>query len=138
MTTHTLEWSPLLTLTAANVARVPRQGGIYRLSHHDGSRYLVHYVGRAGDLHARLVAHLPQNESNPCNQDKRRYYACFFRYALVDDERDRQDIEWWLYRHFHAPPCHERAPVHSGRYAKVCVNPDNAQDLVCLDTVPEE
>lgn len=105
-----LEWSALLLYTASNVnMHAPASAGVYRLSFKSEDKVLVFYVGQADDLRERLQGHLSDVEPNVCIQRHLRNYTCYFCFAPVAKQADRDYAERALYDHF-TPECNHVPP----------------------------
>ncbi len=94
--------------------------GVYLIGYSDTATDKRHpvYVGQ-GDVGARLADHYRKNSciKKRVNQSGRIGY---YRYAEVEDEEDRQDIEFGLYQNHGGPKlCNEVEPPGSGRYEEV-------------------
>lgn len=104
-------WSDLLSLSANSVQSAPRKAGIYRLSYQNptDSKYYIYYFGQAIDLNDRLNKHLPTAETNPCCKNYSSKYICAYKYALVDNQTDRDSAEAGINKLFHNT-CVDRVP----------------------------
>jgi len=97
----TLEWSEVFSYTGTNVnVHAPLSAGIYRLSCQKGDKRLVFYVGQAENLDERLRGHLSDGEPNACIRRHLRDYTCYFRFAKVARQADRDCAERALYDHY--------------------------------------
>jgi len=106
----TLNWSDVLLYTQSNVnIHAPLSAGIYRLSCQRGDKRPVFYVGQAENLHERLRNHLSDAELNGCIVRCLRRHTCYFRFASVARQADRDCVERALYDHYN-PECNEVAP----------------------------
>ncbi len=85
------------TLTAVQVASVPKQEGVYELANFSRSTI---YIGRSDDLNRRLQGSL--NTTDPC-----RRRATYFRYELTSqsEQRERELLEEYFQQHERYPPC---------------------------------
>lgn len=106
----TVNWSNVMELNEQNVKLVSDQPGIYRLSHQDGEDRLFHYVGQAINLKNRIMQHLPSAEKNSCCNNILRTADCYFRYAVIENQSDRDAAEAALYLHCGKPKCCDRIP----------------------------
>jgi len=105
-----LEWSEVFALTASNVtAQAPMSAGVYRLSSQRDDEPVVFYVGQAENLYERLRDHVLVEEPNDCIRGNRRDYSCYFRFAIVERQSDRDCAERSLYDHFQ-PECNLEIP----------------------------
>lgn len=133
--TFNITWSELRKYNEENVKKVVPTGkeGVYRLSYQKEERYIIFYVGR-GNLQERLSAHLQPSESNECIKQHLKDYDCYFRFAIIEDEKDRMDVEWWMVKHY-KPKCNDPEKVaHSGKHDEICVNPTNNASPICYKT----
>jgi len=110
----TVTWSSRITYNEENVKyNVQKKPGIYRLLRAQESGYGVFYVGQTDNLQRRLLEHLSSEEENPCIKKELKYTA-YFRFALLEAEKDRLCAESYLYREFdvdgNGPPCNEQKP----------------------------
>ncbi len=106
----TLNWSDVLLYTGPNVnIHAPLSAGVYRLSYQNGDRRPVFYVGQADNLYQRLREHLSDAEPNGCIVRCLRHYTCYFRFAKVARQADRDCAERALYDHYN-PECNDTAP----------------------------
>ena len=91
-----VDWNPLLCrFNEEQVKRIPEKGGIYRLSNTEG----VFYVGQSDNLQRRLLVHLSDKEENKCIKKKLNYQV-YFRFALLEDKKDRLCAESFMYYHY--------------------------------------
>ena len=105
MTRLILEWSGTYTYTIYNVEIfAPRFAGVYKLSSLVVNRRQLFYVGQAENLRRGLLSHLSDMEPNACVRSNLWYYTCYFQFALVASQSDRDCAERALYDHF-KPPC---------------------------------
>jgi len=105
-----LEWSEVFTLEVSNVtAHAPMSAGVYRLSCQKNDERIVFYVGQAEILYERLRDHVLAEESNDCIRSNLGGYSCYFRFAMVDRQSDRDCAERVLYDHFQ-PECNVEVP----------------------------
>jgi len=94
--------------------------GVYLIGYRDtarNTRYIV-WLGQ-GDVGSQLTDHYRNN-----SWIKKRLYQVgrvgYYRYAEVEEEDDRLDIELGLYHsHGGSSLCDEIEPAGSGRYAKI-------------------
>lgn len=107
----TLKWSRPLPYTKSNVkVHAPESAGVYRLSYTLHDKVFVFYVGQAENLYEGLRDHLSRGEPNNCIRSYLRNYNCYFRFAGVASQLDRNGAERALYDHFDHV-CNEAAPV---------------------------
>jgi len=105
-----LEWSAVYQYTLSNVnEHAPASAGVYRLSCQTGEKRPVFYVGQADNLDERLRDHLSDEEPNDCIRLKLKNYTCYFRFAKVSKQEDRDCAERALYDHYE-PECNKVAP----------------------------
>lgn len=112
----TLVWSLAVPLTHEEVQKIPRSPGVYRLSYRSlaDSQLYVFYVGKARDLHDRILSHMGDSGDNTCIKNYLIKYPCFVRFAVVEgDDLVRAAIEYDLYHHFKKPRCNLQAPEAS-------------------------
>jgi len=85
------------SLTAVQVASVPKQQGVFELANFSRSTI---YIGRSDDLHRRLQGAV--NATDPC-----RRRATYFRYELTpwSEQRERELLEEYFHQHDRYPPC---------------------------------
>lgn len=110
MENWTLTWTKLIPLNKKSVDSVASGlSGAYRMSYksNDGN-YYVFYVGKAEDIKQRLSEHL-SSETNDCIKNRFDNYDCFFRYAIVEDERVRAATEKQMFKQYQ-PLCNEKEP----------------------------
>ena len=72
------------------------KGGIYRLSN---KKVGIFYVGQSDNLKSRLLEHLSDKEENNCIKKKLEFQA-YFRYALLESEKDRLCAESFMYQNY--------------------------------------
>jgi len=105
-----LEWSEVFAFMASDVtAHAPMSAGIYRLSCQRDDERIVFYVGQAESLYERLRDHVLAEESNDCIRSNLGDYSCYFRFAIVEGQLDRDCAERALYDHFQ-PECNVEVP----------------------------
>lgn len=106
----TLEWSNVLLYTSSNLdTHAPLAAGVYRLSRKKEDEFPVFYVGQAENLSERLRDHLSDKEPNACIVRCLRQHSCYFRFAKVASQADRDCAERALYDNY-KPNCNEVAP----------------------------
>jgi len=106
----TLEWSDTHTYTRSNVdIFTSHSAGVYKLSSLVAGRYQVFYVRQAENLNKELRGHLSAIESNDCIRNNFWYYTCYFQFALVASQLDRDCAERALYDHY-KPSCNRVSP----------------------------
>ena len=105
-----LEWSAIHLYTPSNVKTyAPISAGVYRLSYKSDDKLTVFYVGQADNIDKRLRDHLSDEEPNDCIQRKLKNYTCYFRFARVTRQEDRDCAERALYDHYELE-CNTVAP----------------------------
>lgn len=107
----TLHWTKLLSLDQSIINTQDFGPGVYRLSYKsaDGS-YYVFYIGRSdASVKERLLQHISESEENLCIKINIKNLECYFKFAPVDDQTERENIERTLYEHF-KPRCNNREP----------------------------
>jgi len=107
-------WSSRITHNEENVKyNVPEKAGIYRLLKAGETGYGVHYVGQSDELQRRLLEHLSNEEKNECIKRLMKDTA-YFRFALLEAEKDRLCAESYLYQELgvdgNGPPCNKQKP----------------------------
>ena len=112
--TINVTWSSRITHNEDNVKyNVPQKAGIYRLLKASGDGYSVQYVGQSDKLQRRLLEHLSNEEKNDCIKRLMKDTA-YFRFALLEAEKDRLCAESYLYQEFgverNGPPCNKQKP----------------------------
>ena len=106
-----LEWSAIHLYTPSNVKTyVPNSAGVYRLSYKSDDNLPVFYVGQADTLDGRLHYHLSDEEPNDCIRRRLKNRRCYFRFARVTRQEDRDCAERALYDHYKEPECNKVAP----------------------------
>jgi excinuclease UvrABC nuclease subunit len=105
-----LEWSSVHEYTLSNVnTYAPASAGIYRLSYKGDDKLPIFYVGQADALEDRLRDHLSNEEPNDCIKRRIKNYICYFRFAHVTKQAERDCAERALYDHYE-PECNKIAP----------------------------
>ena len=101
----TLEWSDMHTYTMSNVdIFAPPTAGVYKLSSLVVNQRQVFYVGQAENINKVLLSHLSDLEPNACIRSNLWYYTCYFQFASVAAQLDKDCAERALYEHY-KPPC---------------------------------
>lgn len=95
MDTSQINWSDNIRYSTLNAAIIPTSAGIYKILRNDGEagKKTRVYVGKADNLNTRYNNHLSEYEENFCIKRNLKNYECYFRYALVSREEDRQNYE---------------------------------------------
>lgn len=103
-----LGWNGYYAYNEQSVSRfVPAQAGVYVLAVQlQGGNRRVFYVGQARDLRERLYAHLQRTEPNSCIREYVGKYTCWFKFALLSRQEDRDAAEMALYAHYR-PACND-------------------------------
>lgn len=106
-----ISWTERIPLDEDGIALIRNVAGVYKLIHYNPKKkkYIVHYVGQASDLNARLTKHLPDNEVNEFCSEYLSNYFCYFRAASISKQSDRDSAEVALYNEY-KPDCVERIP----------------------------
>ena len=100
-----LVWSDLFLYTISNVnVHTPISAGVYRLSCQRDDKRPVFYVGQAETLDKRLRDHLSDEEPNVCIKRNLRDHTCYFRFAELAKQAERDYAERALYDHY-KPEC---------------------------------
>lgn len=109
----TINWSNLKLLNTENINEVEERPGIYRLSYKsaDGNIY-VFFVGSSNDsLKQSLSSYLaPNTIDNPCIKSYLLNLECYFKFSIIEDSQERQNICHTLYIHY-APKCNLEIPA---------------------------
>ena len=105
-----LEWSSVHLYNTNNITGyAPISAGIYRLSCKRDDKLPIFYIGQADNLDSRLRDHLSDQESNKCIKRNLKDYTCYFRFAEVAKQADRDCAERALYDHYE-PECNLITP----------------------------
>ena len=109
-----VEWEGKYSYNEEGVKyHVTKKPGIYRLLRAQEGGYGVFYVGQTDNLQRRLLEHLSSEEKNDCIKKKLKDNT-YFRFALLEDEKDRLCAESYLYQEYdvdgNGPPCNEQEP----------------------------
>ena len=97
-----LKWSDFFTpFTKETVDNnVPTNSGVYLLLvKYKSGKWECFYVGRAENLHDRLIDHLSTDHDNECIKENVKYTSGFY-YAAVSTQADREGIEKALYDYY--------------------------------------
>ena len=106
----TLEWSDIYAYMLSNVdIFAPHSAGVYKLSSLVVNRRKIFYVGQAENLNKEIRGHLSATERNDCIRSNFWYYTCYFQFAIVASQSDRDCAERALYDHYR-PPCNTLPP----------------------------
>lgn len=111
MENWTLTWTRLVHLDQKSVNAVTDSlSGVYRLSYksNDGN-YYVFYVGKAENIKQRISEHLSSSEINGCITYRVKKFDCYFRYAIVVNEKVRAAAERQMFKQYE-PSCNENEP----------------------------
>ena len=80
---------------------VEDKGGNYVISVGlKNKKYNPIYVGKTKYLETRLLEHLSSNEENECIKDRVGNRILYFHYCYVNNEEDRKNIEYTIYKKF--------------------------------------
>jgi hypothetical protein len=93
-----VRWSLLYTLSKQSISLyAPLSAGVYEiwLGYQDGSKRRI-YVGQAVNIDNRLSDHLNEND-NDCLRELVSKYACYFRFAKLATQWERDGAERALY-----------------------------------------
>lgn len=95
MDIDSIEWEDDVRYIDSNSEEIPDKAGIYKILRDDGEKgkYTRVYVGKTESLKQRYGEHLSENEINLCIKKNLKNSVCYFRYAIVSKEEDRQDLE---------------------------------------------
>jgi len=106
-----LKWSHILEYTDKNVIDYTKDiAGIYRLSFKVPDKKIVFYVGQAEEIQTRLLQHRQDSESSECIKNMVMRNKCFFRFAYLKNQDDRDCSESYLYDYY-APRCNLKKPT---------------------------
>ncbi len=113
-----VSWIGFQELIASDISsKVQERPGVYRLVEpHSDTAIWPFYVGQADDLQRRLLQHVSNSEENACIKRTISEKKCKFKFAYVQPQKDRDDIERTLYEHFkHSeqirhPRCNDKVP----------------------------
>lgn len=118
----TVKWSRAIRYKQENSQYIPETKGVYEiLTERDDKKLDRTYVGKAeGDtgIRERFLAHLRQDEPNPCIRKTISSKVCFFDYAEIPLKDDRADAERELYLKWKYP-CNDKEPEGSGRRLEI-------------------
>lgn len=111
MENWTLTWTKLIPLDKPNIDKINTEvSGVYRLSYKaDDGNYYVFYVRKADDIKQRLSEHLSPSETNICIKNYIAKFSCYFRYAIVENEKVRTAAEKQMFKQYE-PSCNENEP----------------------------
>ncbi len=106
-----LEWQGLFDYCEKTVKEfVNDKDGNYMISVGlQNGEYRPIYIGKTKYLEARLLEHLSNDEENKCIKDRVGNKALYFRYCYVNNEDDRKNVEYTLYRKY-TPKCNKVIP----------------------------
>lgn len=98
MSCTNLRWSSNIRYISVNSGRIPENGGVYKVLRDDGEEGKLArvYVGKAIDLRAQYTRHLSDYEENTCLRRNLNNEECYFKYALLSGEENRQNAETHL------------------------------------------
>jgi len=89
---------------------VSSKPGAYLLTHTNGDKNTVIYVGRSdGDLNSRLKDHLPENETNNCIKGKK-VDKFYFQHTDTAEAAYELECQWY---HQYNPTCNDMHPDKS-------------------------
>jgi len=94
-----LDWSLMYDTYSESIVKqaVPSVDGVYLIYHIVDNVYRVYnYVGQ-GNLQSRLLGHLSDEESNIGLKTRVKESHCGFVFAPLDDAKERDGIEKYLY-----------------------------------------
>lgn len=105
-----LEWFGIIEFNEENIKKLQNKGGVYRLSvKHKNGDWIVFYIGKSEDLKRRLLEYLSGGDGDECVQKRIKNKYVSFKYAYVDSEEDRKNIEYTLYKNYN-PECNDVEP----------------------------
>src|SRR5438046_9027077 len=102
-------WADYAEYSEANVRQgVEERAGVYRMAvtGADG-KYNPFYVGQSKDLRGRLLQHLSPAETNSCIKTKLARNRCYFRFAYMPLQVERDPEEKALIEEFD-PECNKQ------------------------------
>lgn len=90
-----LKWSGDIKYLSSNSHLIPESGGMYKVLRDDRveGKFSRVYVGKANDLRSQYDRHLSDQEENNCLKRNIKTQECYFRYALLAGEENRQRAE---------------------------------------------
>ncbi len=92
-------------------ANVEQKAGVYRMATIEADqKYYPFYVGQAQDLKARLLQHLSASEQNTCIKTRLARNRCYFRFAYVSTQAERDSEEQAAISQFN-PDCNKQQSV---------------------------
>ena len=108
-----LTWHGRFLYTVSNVEKlVGNSPGNYMISAKlKSGKYRSIYVGQTTDLQGRLLDHLSNSETNTCLKKQKKYHL-EFRFCYVSDQKDRDDVEYTLYKKY-PHECNDKIPTGS-------------------------
>ena len=106
-----ITWSILKVLNEENVNESPDEAGVYRLSYKSAdSDIYVFYVDKADkSLRDSLKPFLKKITNNPCIKTFLENLECYFKFAIVNNAIQRENIIKTLYSHY-TPKCNLEIP----------------------------
>src|SRR2546427_8009320 len=102
-------WTDYAEYAESNVrSSVEQKSGVYRMAviGTDGNHHPF-YVGQSQDLRGRLLQHLSPAETNSCLKTKLARAKCYFRFAYVPLQVERDSEEKSLIQQFE-PECNKQ------------------------------
>ncbi len=95
MTDQNLNWNDSVRYISSNASDIPESGGLYKVLRDDGEEGKLTrvYVGKAANLRSQFNYHLSDSEENECLKKNLRNKTCYFKYALLSGEENRQNAE---------------------------------------------
>ena len=105
-----VNWSKTLPYSIKTIMGDTKNiGAIYNLSFKNTERkHTVFYVGQSNELQATLLDHLEEND--PCIKKILNEKECYFRFAYLKNQGDRDCSERFLYDHYN-PQCNHTIPA---------------------------
>jgi len=105
-----LEWSDSYYYTVSNVDNyAPGYAGVYKLLYLVANRPRLFYIGQTENIRKALLNHLSDTEPNACIRRNFGYQTCYFQFAGVASQIEREGAERALYDHY-KPPCNTLPP----------------------------
>lgn len=95
MSCNNLSWGEDVRYLPSNSQIIPESGGIYKVLRNDGEvgKLSRVYIGKTNSLRSRFLFHISSEEVNTCLKNNIQGKECYFRYALLTGEENRQNAE---------------------------------------------
>ena len=104
MNNQSLNWSDDIKYLSSNAVKIPESGGLYKVLRNDGENGKLTrvYLGKAENLRSQFNYHLSDSEENECLKRNVHNKECYFKYALLSGEDNRQNAASargiWIHR----------------------------------------